>query len=972
MASDIKSFINHLGKDSAHSKCLVHAHYIQAKKGTYSDFPEGISELLLNNLHFQGLKQLYSHQTEAINLIRKNKNVCVVTPTASGKTLIYNIPVIDSIIKDPDTRALYLYPIKALAQDQFHTVMEFEKNIFGENFPLASIYDGDTSAYQRAKIKRVGPKIILTNPDMLHFGILPYHNGWKEFYKNLKYVVIDEVHSYRGVFGSHVAHIIRRLRRICRHYGSNPVFICSSATISNAHEFITSLTGLDFEMVDQNGAPSSSKYFLLWNPLESPYTEAAHLLRECVGNEMKTIVFTKARKVTELIYQWISALGLKYTSKIAAYRSGYLPEERREIERKLFSEELVGVISTSALEVGIDIGGLDVCILVGYPGSIMSTWQRSGRVGRIGNALVILIGLQDALDQYFMTNPVKLFEKPCESAVVDFHNPVISKSHLACAASELPLDAGTDKGIYGAALPFFLNEMTKDNKLQKSNDGKYHSFERHPSRFLSIRSIGDSFTVVDIAKNRIIGEVDYPRVLRECHQNAVYLHSGSQYEVVELDLTAKKVKVREADIDYFTETRATEEIDVIDIFKQKQLGEITIKLGRVRVTEKVVGYVRKKIYSQAIFDEHKLNLPSHIFETVSIWLEIPDALKGKIITCDIGDFAGGIHAIEHAVISMLPLLTLSDRQDIGGVSLEFNGNLKCPAIFIYDAHPGGVGLSEKAYELAPELMKTTLEMLNSCPCDFGCPSCIQSSKCGSGNKPLDKNVAITLLNSFIKSTDMLDCLEVVHKDKTDLLKLVEAGRDEQDVKQKLAGRNVLVFDAETQRSAAEVGGWNNTHLMGLAVGVVYSFRDDKYYAFTEDKVKDMINMFLQADLVVGFNIKRFDWGVLKGYTNIDFTKIPTLDMLDLVYDQMGFRLSLNHLSSVNLNKGKSSDGLQSLQWFKEGKIDLIIEYCKHDVEITKELFEYLIEKGHFLYKTKDERVLQIPIDLSVLDRILTN
>ncbi len=970
MPVDIKNFINHLSNDPAHAKCLVHAHYIRPKTGSFADFPAWLSEQIISTLHFLGFKQLYAHQAEAIELIQKKKNVCVLTPTASGKTLIYNIPVIDSIIKDPRARALYLYPIKALAHDQFNTVMDFKKNIFAEDFPLASIYDGDTTSYQRTKIKKSTPNIILTNPDMLHLGILPYHAGWAEYFRNLKYVVIDEVHSYRGVFGSHVAHIIRRLRRVCRFYGSDPVFICSSATISNSREFITGLTGLDFEILEKNGAPSPGKYFILWNPAESPYTEAAHLLRECISRDMKTIVFTKARKVTELIYQWISALGLKYTTKIAAYRSGYLPEERREIERKLFSEELLGVISTSALEVGIDIGGLDVCILVGYPGSIMSTWQRSGRVGRVGEALVILIALQDALDQYFMSNPVKFFEKEYETAVVDFHNPVISKAHLTCAASEAPLDTELDISLYGATLPYFLNELTKDNKLQKSSDGKYHSFERYPSRFLSIRSIGDSFVVVDAVKNRIIGEVDYPRVLRECFQNAVYLHSGSQYEVLELDLTAKKVKVREADVDYYTEPRSTEEIEVMDVFKQKQQGEVIIKLGKVKVTEKVVGYVRKKMYNQINFDEHELHLPPHIFETVAFWFEIPDALKGKIITCDIGDFQGGIHAVEHAVISMLPLFTLSDRQDTGGVSMEFNPASKTPAIFIYDAHPGGVGLAEKAYDMAPELIKTTLEMLNSCPCDFGCPSCIQSSKCGSGNKPLDKNVAITLLNNFLTGTGKLACVEVVHKDKTDLLKIVEAEIEGVDIKKLLAGKNVLVFDCETQRSAAEVGGWNNTHLMGLAIGVVYSFKEDKYYAFPEEKVKEMLNMFLKADLVIGFNIKRFDWGVLKGYTTIDFSKIPTLDILDLIYEQLGFRLSLDHLSLVNLNKGKSADGLQSLQWFKEGKIDLIIEYCKHDVEITKEIFEYLLEKGHLLYKSKDGRILQIPLDLKSLNQIL--
>ncbi|MFH1824807.1 MAG: DEAD/DEAH box helicase [Candidatus Firestonebacteria bacterium] len=952
----IKKFIEHLSKNTEHAKSLIHIHYIPSKKGEYSPFPSCLSEPLINYLKKNNINQLYSHQLKALDLIiNEKKNVLTVTPTASGKTLIYNLPVIDSCLRDNKTKALYIYPLKALTHDQFKTLMEFKKELFDKDCFLASIYDGDTSSYERQKIRKNCPDIIMTNPDMLHLGILPYHSNWKEFFKNLKFVVIDEVHSYRGVFGSHVGHIIRRLRRICKYYGSDPLFIASSATILNPKEFVFNLTGLDFSVINESGAPTSSKYFLLWNSCDSPYLDAAHLLKECIDNNMKTIVFTKARKVTELIYQRISALGGKYHKKINAYRAGYLPEERREIEKKLFNNELLGVISTSALEVGIDIGGLDVCLLVGYPGSMMSTWQRGGRVGRTNEAVVILLALQDALDQYFITHPAKFFGKDFETAVIDVHNNIIANAQLSCSAFELPLDEN-DKDIYGESLISSLEFLVKDGKLQKSIENKYFSFIRHPERNVSIRSIGDSFLIID--EKSTIGEIDYPRVLNECHPKAIYLHSGIQYEVKELDLINKKVRVREVDVDYYTEPRTAEKVEVLDVSRQKKQGEVLLKLGKVKITEKVIGYVRKNIYTQVFFDEGilELTLPPNVFETVSIWFEIPKSIK-EIIESGAGDFQGGIHAIEHSMISIFPLFALCDRMDLGGVSYDFYDQSGVPTIFIYDAHRGGVGLSEKAYQTIDELIKATLNLIKDCPCEFGCPSCVQSPKCGNGNKPLDKNVAIDLLQRFLIKKGFKE------KEKIFLKKQPEndIGGDMVD---KLNSMNILVFDLETQRSADEVGGWNNKHLMKMAVGVIYSTKDKQFKSYTEDKIKDMFDEFLKADLIVGFNIKNFDWNVLSYYTNIDFTKLPTLDILELVHKRLGFRLSLDHLALANLKKSKIADGLQSLQWFKEGKINEIIEYCQQDVVLTKELFEFMVKNKYLLYASKDGRILQIPIDVN--------
>jgi len=955
----IKELINHLSCDPAHKEALIHIHRIPEKAGKYSPLPDSLSEGTKSFLAGKGITKLYSHQVEALKIIAEGKNAAIVTPTASGKTMIYNIPVIERRLKETGAKALYLYPLKALAQDQFKTILEFGEALFPKGTNLAAIYDGDTSAYRRLKIRQNCPSIVVTNPDMLHLGILPYHSAWAALFKNLKYVVIDEVHSYRGVFGSHVAHIIRRLRRVCEYYGSNPQFITSSATIANPGKFIKELTGLEFAVVTESGAPQSGKYFCLWNPLESPYTEAAHLMRECLNSGLKTIVFTKARKVTELIYQWITQLAPKYSKKIAAYRAGYLPEERRQIEQKLFSEELLGVISTSALEVGIDIGGLDACIMVGYPGSMMSTWQRSGRVGRIDSALVILITLQDAIDQFFALHPENFFTKETEAAIVDVNNSIISEAHFACAAFELPLDQLKDAKFYATGIQAALEALAAKNRLQKSVEGLYFSCQRHPERFVGIRSIGDSFMIIDSDKSSIIGEIDYPRVLSECFPSAIYLHSGLQYEVRELDLLNKKVKAAEIDADYYTQPRSTEEVEILEIFKHKSYGKITVKYGRVRVTEQVTGYVRKKMYNQVIFDEHELTLPAHIFETTAIWFEIPNTLKETIRDSDIGDFKGGIHAAEHALISIFPLFALCDRLDLGGVSYDFYTQFNSPGIFIYDAHSGGVGLSEKAYEIIHELVPATLKMILSCPCDDGCPSCIQSNKCGNGNKPLDKTAAEHILKAFLTE-------EGIGKEVIPAACQPKAAAPEVKAPQKadFSGKNIVFLDIETQLSAQEVGGWNKKHLMKIACLVLYSTRQGKYLSYTEENINEAVEEIKKADIVVGFNIKSFDWAVLAPYTQLDLLKIPTLDLLEEVKKQINFRLSLDHLSMANLSKGKSADGLQSLQWFREGKIQQVIEYCQFDVQLTKELFELALERGYLLYVTREGRQLQIPLDLT--------
>jgi len=434
----IREFIERIQTLPQYRKRISHIEYLPAKESNYQEPARPLPQELQTALQSLGINKLYSHQAEALNLIREGKNVAIVTPTASGKTLAFNLPVLEKTLEEGESKALYLFPTKALAQDQLKSIRQLFKAA-GVDFQ-AEIYDGDTTPYRRSKIRKKPPNIIMSNPDMLHAAILAHHSAWADFFKNLKFVVVDEIHSYRGIFGCHVAHILRRLRRICSYYGSHPRFILCSATMGNPEEFVEKLTGLRHEIIKESGAPGEGKYFILWKPVNSPYGEAVGLFNDCLGDGLKTIVFTKARKITELICKWSKELNPGMADRMSSYRAGYLPEQRREIEKRLFEGDLMGVISTSALEVGIDVGDLDACILVGYPGSVLSTWQRAGRVGREDRtSLIFMIALEDALDHYFMKHPRDFFRRSYETAILDVDNPVILKSHLRCAASELPL-----------------------------------------------------------------------------------------------------------------------------------------------------------------------------------------------------------------------------------------------------------------------------------------------------------------------------------------------------------------------------------------------------------------------------------------------------------------------------------------------------------------------------------------------------
>ncbi|MBI5205827.1 MAG: DUF1998 domain-containing protein [Nitrospirae bacterium] len=613
----------------------------------------------------------------------------------------------------------------------------------------AEVYDGDTPAYRRSKIREHLPNVIFTNPDMLHLAVNPFHPKWEEFFKKLKYVVVDEIHTYRGVFGSNVAHVLRRLRRICGYWGANPQFIACSATIANPKELAEELTGLQFREVTENGAPSAGRHFMFINPFDSPYTEAVHLFIECLRAGLKTIVFTKARKITELIYKWTIDRAPEFTTKISPYRAGFLPKERREIEQRLFSGELLGVVSTSALELGVDIGGLDACILVGYPGSVSSTWQRAGRVGRQGQeSLIAMIAIKDALDQYFMRHPDAFFEKSHEAGVIDPGNTNIIKKHLPCAASEIYLKA--DDKVYDVnKLMPVIDELVKEEMLNPGKKGDiWFSRRRMPQRDVGIRAIGKPFDIVD-ERGRTIGGLSGARVFREAFPGAIYLHWGRQYKISELLLEERKAICRESDVLYYTQAMSKYETEVIREIEARKLRSLEVHRGMLRMKNRVIGYDRKDIFNRARISRHDLDMPEYIFETEGLWIKIDEGTQAAIENGYYG-LAGTLHAFEHVTIASMPLFALCDKGDIGGLSYAFYPRFKEPAIFIYDGYEGGIGLTKRCFDVIEEWFARALEIVRECPCESGCPSCVQDPQCGSGNQPLDKEGARFLLERCLK------------------------------------------------------------------------------------------------------------------------------------------------------------------------------------------------------------------------------
>jgi DEAD/DEAH box helicase domain-containing protein len=761
---DAAAFLHYLISLPDYRQQVVHIERIHPQAAITGTLDNPLHASLQTCLESLGISALYSHQAKALNAILAGKNVIIATASASGKTLCYHLATLDALLRYKDGRALYIFPTKALAQDQLRSLKQIAHPLSlldrGEAIPpqVMATFDGDTPQDERANIRKRA-RVVLTNPDMLHLGILPNHQSWSRFLRNLKYVVIDETHIYRGVFGSHVANVLRRLRRLCAAYRSNPQFICCSATIANPQEHAQNIVGLPFESVVEDGSPHGEKYFTFWNPpiideaktnRRSPNSEAAFLLGELVQKDIRSLVFARTRKLTELIYIYAQGqLRSSLRDKISPYRAGYLPEDRRRIEHQFFDGELLGLVATTALELGINIGDLDATVLTGYPGSIASAWQQAGRSGRsTHSSLSFFIAQENPLDQYLMRNPAFLFGKNFDNAIINPGNPYILKPHLLCAAWEKPLEE-KDKDFFGETNGL-LAELEQEGKLRKRQEKYYLSPSiTYPAQDINIRAtLGQNYTVIDGREGSLLETVEASVAFFQVHPGAIYLHHGESYLIKELDLARHIAWAEPKPVDYYTQTMEIDDIRVTRMLEKKDCHTVEVYFGDVDVTNIVVGFKRKRQFTEEVISEEPLDLPPQNFPTKALWFDLPQKAINR--TADSGlDFQGGLHACEHAAIAILPLFALCDRNDIGGVSTSFHPDTGKAQIFIYDAHPGGIGIAEKGFEMITELWKATLKAVEECPCADGCPSCVQSPKCGNNNQPLDKEAAIILLEELV-------------------------------------------------------------------------------------------------------------------------------------------------------------------------------------------------------------------------------
>ncbi len=719
-----------------------------ARTARTEPLPDDLDPRVASALVASGVTALYRHQAEAWEAARRGENVVVTTGTASGKSLAFNLPVLDAIAREPKTRALYLAPTKALGQDQARALSELALKGL-----KPGIYDGDTAVERRWQIRKWA-NLILTNPDMLHVGMLPHHDRWGDVLHNLRYVVVDEAHVYRGVFGSHVANVLRRLRRLARVYGAEPQFLLASATIANAGELVEALIGEPATVVERDTSPKSERDVVIWNPplldpelglRASPLGDAARILSELTSRGLRTICFAKSRRAAELIHRFtIERVGRETGQRLAPYRAGYTPQQRREIERRLVEGELLGVTATDALELGIDIGLLDCAISVGFPGTVASLRQQWGRAGRRGRGLAVLVASDDALDQFFAREPDALLSRRVEAAIVDHTNPRILDPHVLSAAFEAPLDEA-DADTLG---PQALERAAVLPELEKTGAGYVWKGRDYPAGRISLRS-GDpeSFTVVDASTGSLLGLVERERAYTTVHEGAVYLHLGEQYLVEELDLDGRVALVRPAKVDWYTQVKKETETTIEEPLRvERQLG-VELSWGRVSVSEQVVAYARKSVRDGSTIDLVPMLMPETTFETEAIWFcPEPTQLEGLE---RMPKLLGTLHAAEHTLIALLPLWAMCDRWDIGGLSTNVHYQTARPTIFVYDGHAGGVGITARGFASFEGWVEDTTALLRQCPCSSGCPSCVQSPKCGNLNEPLDKAGARTLLERML-------------------------------------------------------------------------------------------------------------------------------------------------------------------------------------------------------------------------------
>ncbi|MDD5087730.1 MAG: DEAD/DEAH box helicase, partial [bacterium] len=959
----VRSFLNLLEENGALRWGKMRREYLPARDAVFEDITPPLPDDLTDGLRAMGIHRLYSHQVAALQSVRRGDNPVVVTPTASGKSLCYLLPILESLLRNPEQSALLLFPLKALEQDQRKKIEEWQSRLRDVLALRVAVFDGDTPQKERARIKANPPHLLITNPDMLHQGMLAYHAGWTKLFERLRWIVVDELHAYRGIFGSHVVQVFRRLSRLLAYHETHPQFVCLSATIANPLELAETLTGRNFTLIGESGAPSAGKHVLLIEPPMSATAAAATLFISALDLGLKTIVFTKSRVNTEVIHRIVSDTRSNLARRISSYRAGFLPEERRSIEARLSEGALQGVISTSALELGIDIGGLDACILVGYPGSIMSFWQRSGRVGRReSESVIVMIAGADALDRYFVENSSELIERPCEAALVNQSNEEILRAHLPAAAAEIPLMAA-DPYLRIEDHQKLIAELEREGQLARSATGKHWFPGRtRPHRLVNLRNVGGTFEILLEGEKRPLGEVSGNSVFRECHEGAIYLHCGQQYRVQSLDIEQRRIQVKPVDVTYYTMVRSEKQTEIIDARAHRVIHSASVHIGKVKVTETYHSFERRRIYSQELLSVEPLEFPPQSYVTDAVWVECPESL-GDELAADELHFMGGIHAVEHAAISLIPLLCLCDRNDVGGISFTRHAQLEGGAVFLYDGYPGGAGIAEHVFGVFEELLQKTLKLIESCPCGDGCPSCIQSPKCGAGNKPLDKQAAIRVLHWLLGSASSRVTKTRPLEDQNTSPKVIESAAEPYVPQRLPQDRRICIFDLETQLSAEEVGGWNEARHMRVAVGVVWDSLENRIFTYEEAQVEELISHLTRADLVVGFNVLRFDYEVLRGYTFENLRRLPTLDLLCEVEHVLGRRLKLDTLGKATLGAAKTADGLQSLAWFREGRLDLVTDYCIHDVELTRDLLLFALEHGYLLYERSEIGIVRVPLDL---------
>ena len=930
---------------------IAHVETIPAKKASFKKV-DNLNEKIIEYLKSKDMK-LYEHQAETYESIKDGEHVIITTPTASGKTLAFNLPILETMIEDRDATALYIYPAKALSNDQLHVLENLEKELDLKINPRT--YDGDTPRGDKRNIREKS-RIVLTNPYQLHL-ILSWHHQWSRFYCNLRYIVIDESHYYKGVFGSNVAFLIKRLKRIANFYGSYPQFILSSATLANPLELANRLTGEEFKLVDNDTSPSGEKDFILYNPFKnyrrnkvnmhnapSVHMETENIFMYMMLKEIQTLCFTVSRKTTELIAMWakkdMTQVKGKLAHRIAAYRAGYRPEERREIEDGLKSGKYLGVTCTNALELGIDIGSLDAVIISGYPGTMISTWQQAGRAGRSSQkSLAVLIAFENQLDQYFMNNPKFFFDKPHENAIIDLSNPILQEAHLLCAAKELPLK-------YEEIEKYFqidddaLDELISKKDLHINARGDYmYPYDDNPALDHSLDQIsGEEFKIMN--NGNLLETMEKSQVYREAHEGAILINKGDTYVVNSVSLSRGFVNVSQKTVDYHTMVLNQTDINIKRKLSKTKYGNLTIHFGELTVSEDYFKY-KKMQFSKSVAT-YPLDLPPLKFNTKGLWFTIPKSVKDTLEDMFPNEeevFAGGLHGAEHALIGLFPLHTMCDRFDIGGLSTNYHEDTQEATIFIYDGYEGGIGICEKAVDVFVDLLKSTLDLLNNCTCQSGCPACIYSPKCGNDNKPLHKNATKYILEYMCRliSDDASAVTEEVNEEI-----ISEKVDDEQDIQFKDALELYNKNDfSQAKDILNNIISSNKNHVDSLALMAKILYLQDQ---------RDISKMFVKRALAIDrSNEMANELDVLlnnrQHLTNEDIdVEINTIDDEEVLYEEAYDLYAQGDLDTASeiLEKlldfdSKNSEALamMGLIYYQSGIFPKAVEYFKKAYKINK-------------------------------------